>query len=247
MLKRIAAAAAFLVMLPCVAQAGSFNGLVYKSNLGYTIQPPENWMRVDAATVKGMVELDLLPSNITPKVFPRTDVIFFPAFTKTDTSLRADKKRTDANLEKFKEDANAELAQPIAVEDAHPDYSAAIAVSVFNGAPSAITTEMAKSYKEGVLKNAQAIEQLNGNSIKNLTISEATADKTAKNYKAFVFNFEYDIDISGKNYHIKSEQTLIFQGNTTYMVTCSSDHNAPPEGVKANWCRTVVNSLKIVK
>ncbi|MBQ4359863.1 MAG: hypothetical protein II767_06365 [Proteobacteria bacterium] len=244
MLKRIAAAA-FLVLLPCTALAGSFDGTTYKSNLGYSIRPPQNWMRVDAATVKGMAELDLLPSNITPKVFPRTDVIFFPAFTKTDTSLRADRARTDANIEKFKEDPNAALTPPITVDDPHPDYSAAISVSVFQGTPSAITTEMAKSYKEGVLKNAQAIEQSNGNFIKNLTINEATAGSTTKNYKAFMFEFEYDIDISGKNYHIKSEQTLIFKDTTTYMVTCSSDHNAPPDGVKANWCRTVVNSLKI--
>lgn len=244
MLKRIAAAA-FLALLPGIAQAGTFNGTTYRSNLGYTVKPPANWVRVDAATVKAMSELDLLPSNITPKVFPRIDVIFFPPFSKLDTSLRADQARTEANAEKRKADPDAEITPPIINDDPVPDYSASVSVMVVNGEPSAVTTEMAKSYKEGLAKNAQAIEQTNGNFIKNLKFNEATASTTAKNYKTFTFDSEYDIDISGKNYHIHSEQTLIFNRGMTYIVTCASDDNVPPENVKANWCRTFVNSLVI--
>ena len=86
---------------------------------------------------------------------------------------------------------------------------------------------------------------MSGNFLQNLSITSATADTTTKNYKAFMFEFEYDIDIFGQNYHIRSEQTLVFQNKTTYMITCSSDYNAPPD-LKPNWCRTVVNSLKII-
>ncbi|MBR4984124.1 MAG: hypothetical protein IKY83_00085 [Proteobacteria bacterium] len=244
MLKRIAAAA-FLALLPGLAHAGSFDGTNYRSNLGYSVRPPAGWVRVDAATVKGMEEQALLPSNITAKAFPRIDVIFYPPFSETDTSMRADQTRIEANAEKIKTGAADTVTPPAQNDTKRPNYSASLSIMVVKGMPSSVSTEMAKSYRERLLKNSQVLENSNGNFIKNLNIGEATSGTTAKNYKAFIFESEYDIDIDEKNYHIKSEQTLIVKDGQTYIVTCSSDYNRPPEKLKGNWCRTVVNSLKI--
>lgn len=233
MLKRVFLAAFFL-LLPAIVWAGDFSDGIYTSNLGYSVQPPQKWARLDAsnaAAMKGHV-----PENIAIKSTERFDVIFFPNFMKADTSLTAENDRLAKNKEILDADKNAapdELLQPISDKIEPPEFSPMISILVLNIVPSKITPEMVKVYEEQLISMNEQEGDYSGFKVLGSTMSTSLDGGDA---------FIYNIEFRRNRMAYKVEQTIIFHTNETLIVTCMEDANDFNDDKM--WCKNVVGTIK---
>ena len=223
---------ALALLLPSIAMAGSFENGIYKSNLGYLISPPEDWIVLDAANFNAMT--GHVPRNIsTQGVGERIDVIFFPAFSKVDTSKKADDKRIEAN----KNVADGEKQPPITDKSDPPKFAPFISVLAVKNVPSKDSAEMVKAYADKIMANRDdGISDAEGFEIVNFTKDTAYAEDI------FLFNIKYRYDTR----RIEVEQALMFHKEVTYIITCTNDAEDPVENDK-RWCRKVITSMKFEK
>ena len=225
---------AFTMLLPTVAWAGSFVDGVYTSNAGYSIRPPEDWVRLDASNAMAMK--GHIPENITTDGMKRFDVVFFPSFSKTDTSIKADNKRIESNKATLEENKNAQpedLIQPIQDRDIPPSFSPTVSVLVLSSRISATSSEMVKAYEASILENVKD----GADYAKNFKVLDSTKD-AVNTENGFVFKIRFTAGFR----EVNVEQTIITRPNdVTYIVTCTADTN---EHLPNNWCQNVVGSMK---
>ncbi len=234
MFKKLAATVLFL-MLPAAAWAGSMEDGKYTSNLGYTIHPPKDWQRVDAATANAMT--GHVPLNINMSGLERFDVIFFPKFSQVDTSRDADDERLNKNKEMLKEDSGATPVLPIVDKTDPPEFSPTISVLAMKYMPEAVNAERVVAFNENLLENITNAATYAQDFGAESTLREYHPASDAESGATFEFNIHF----RNKNRGIKVEQVLIFHNNTTYIITCTSDENeyVSPE----SWCKETVNSM----
>lgn len=235
MLKRVLFAAIFL-FLPALAYAGSFVDGVYSSNLGYSVTPPKGWVRLDASNASAMQ--GHVPQNIDVLGTSRFDVIFFPPFSKVDTSLAADTERLEKN--KAVRDANKnpdpeDIIPPASDMTQPPEFSPSMSIIVLNSVPSKMKPEMAKVYADKLIAQVREMSDFS-----DFEIKASTMDNTLP--AGDDFNFVLGFRRNQKEY--KLEQTIIFRPNEseTVVVTCINDANEY-EADKM-WCKSAVTSLK---
>lgn len=245
-MKRILFCTSGLLLLPALAQAGAWNeesGL-YKSNLGYQITLPANWLRIDNATAAAMKSS--LPKNLTADALSRFDAIFFPNYiTKGDLknplTLKADNARIALNNERVKNDPLTqpdELDPPIGrIGGANaeiPEFSPTVSIIVTKAAPRQ-SPEAPKLYQQQIVKDIQE----NPN-IKGFKVVNATQNNALPSGNAYLFNVEYSA--SGRS--LAAEQHVIFHNQQTVIVTCTDEIDAYVKD--KNWCGAIVSTLKFV-
>lgn len=236
MMKRLLFAS-LLFLAPSFAVAGSFDAEsgVYTSNLGYTIVPPKGWFRVDNATVQGIKSS--LPGNIAARSLDRFDVIFFQNYDASNplNSLEDD-ARIEKNKETLKEDPKTpaeELAKPIMKIDAEPPaYVSSISVIIQRAEPPR-APEAPKAYEKRLTR--LIAETMNVSDVKVLN---STFDNAHPAGDAYLFTAEFRTPTRV----IQIDQTLLFHGNRTAIITCSSDQNEYAED--KNWCTNAARSFK---
>ncbi len=223
------------LMLPATAWAGSMEDGKYTSNLGYTIHPPKDWQRVDAATASAMT--GHVPLNINMSGLERFDVIFFPKFSNADTSMAADDERLKKNKEMLAEDSSATPLKPIVDMTDPPNFSPTISVLAMKYVPEAVNAERVVAFNEHLLETISSAATYAQDFGAESTLREYHQASDADSGATFEFNIRF----RHKNRGIKVEQTLIFHKNTTYIITCTSDENeyVSPE----SWCKETVNSM----
>lgn len=222
---------ALACFIPAAAMAGSYEDGRYTSSLGYTIEPPMDWVRVDAATVDA--QKGALPENISEIALDRFDVVFFPKPKSfVDTSKKADDARIERNKEQI--DAPENMEEP-AIHMGEPEaFAPTLSVFVIKHAPSGTEPEYAKAYAENIVKMVEA----KASYAKNFKVVNATQDE----YSGPDVYFRFNIELQQKERLLKMEQTVIFHNSNTYVVTCTEDDNES-FGDK-NWCRKAVGSIK---
>ena len=102
-----------------------------EGDLGYEIKPPKGWTYVDMSNIAAMKSS--LPNNISPKMFDRIDVAFFPEYSgdPKQTNLNADRDRQMKNDEALRDDPSIspeELLKPVVKFDNPPSFSPVITI-----------------------------------------------------------------------------------------------------------------------
>lgn len=236
MFKKLALTA-ILLLFPVCAWAGSYIDGIYNSNLGYTVRPPSTWDgkeatwdRVDVSTMDAMK--NQIPKNIAFDGLKRFDVVFFPRFTKTDTSLKADSERIELNKDATPEDVIPPYENKVDV----PEFYPSVSILVLKNAISDTTSEMAEAYKKYLLETVpQAADYA-----RDFKIVDTTKD---------VFSgengFLYKIQFKYGSHDVDMEQIVLSRRSSTYIITCTKDTNS--DHVAANWCKNVANSMVFQK
>lgn len=225
------AAAATLVLLPSLAFAGNFENGLYTSNLDYQIRPPENWTRLDASNASAMS--GHVPDNIQVSGTDRFDVIFFPEFSNTDTSKKADDERLAKNKEAKEANKPDEIKPPIVDSVTPPEFVPSVSVLVISEVPSVQTPEIVKAYEKKLIESHDGFSYADSFQVLNATKETAYAED------AFLFKFSFNYN----RREIDVEQALMFHLNSTYVITCTSDAQEPVNNDK-KWCRSVITSIK---
>lgn len=208
----------------------------YTSDLGYTITAPSGWLMVDASNVGGMKPS--LPGNIRADMLSRADVVFFPNFTGSEaleTSKQADDARREKNKEALEGDPNMpkeELLTPVTTLDNPPEFSPMVTILSVKTTPDP-KPEGVKAYEKQILKTAGERLNAEGFKIVNSTYNDALSAGSA-----YLFNVEF----RHQSRLIAAEQTLVFHGEQTLIVTCIQDSNEYQKD--KNWCSKMVSSLK---
>ncbi|GEM_PF-6972619 len=235
MMKKIFALILFAIMFPALAWAGSYDGSVYVSNLGYTVKPPSiwdgqiaTWDRVDASNAVAMK--NHIPKNIAIEGIDRFDVVFFPRFTKVDTSLKADRERVESN----KRETNPEdVVPPYEDKSKVPDFYPSVSILVLNLRISDQSPEMVEAYKQSLLQNVPDVVGF----AQDLKIVEATKDIFGSE-NGFFYKIHFRVD----SHEVEMEQIVLSRRSSTYIISCTKDQN--DNHLPVNWCRNVANSMR---
>ena len=238
---------AFACLLPASAWGGSFINGTYESNAGYTIQPPKDWVRLDASTAKGMEHM--LPKNISIEGINRFDVVFFPPLQK-DTSLSADDERIKKNkqaLEDNPEVDKAELIPPLDEQvnkEEIPEFSPTISILVLQTEISSTSPEMVAAYKKSVL---DTIPTAGGSYSESFKIKEATVDRfDSTDGFRFKINFSHHSSRTSSR-EIEVLQTVQTFSHNTYIITCTSDVNDTKNHLDKDWCENTIKTMEFKK
>ena len=239
MFKRLAVfATAFL--FSATAFAGNLEDGIYKSNVGYTITPPEGWFKLDGSNALGLK--GHLPQNLSADSVKRLDVIFFPATGKCDPSLKGDNARIDSNNKKLK--ANKRTPESELEKPAHeyseemPEFVSTISVMVLNHAFSDENLE--KDRMANALKEALIDVRSDSSKIKGFSPSVERTDDGFSSKASFSL---------GKR-KLKSEQFITLKSDRTYIVTCTYDPAQSDDKtafVTNGLCKKTARTLKVSK
>ena len=224
----------FAFFIPALAWAGSYDGTVYTSNLGYSVKPPSKWDgndaiwdRVDASNAVAMK--NHIPKNIAIEGLDRFDVVFFPRFTKANTSLDADRKRAEMNKDATPED----FIPPYEDKSPIPDFYPSVSILVLNTSISDQSPEMVEAYKQSLLQNVPDVVGF----AQEFKIVDTTKDSISAG-ESFIFKIHFRVD----SHDVEMEQIVISQRSSTYIISCTKDSN--DNHLPLNWCKNVANSMK---
>ncbi|MBO4349350.1 MAG: hypothetical protein J6A01_00185 [Proteobacteria bacterium] len=224
----------FVLLFPALAWAGSYDGTVYTSNLGYTVKPPSTWDghnaiwdRVDASNAVAMK--NHIPQNIAIEGIDRFDVVFFPRFTKTDTSLEADRKRAELNKDAAPED----IEPPYEDKAKVPEFYPSVSILVLNMSISDQSPEMVEAYKQSLLQNVPDVVGF----AQDFNIVDATKD-AVNSENGFIFKIHFRVD----SHEVEMEQIILSRRSSTYIISCTKDSN--DNHLPLNWCKNVANSMQ---
>lgn len=226
------------VLLPFSAMAGTFDDEegVYTSYLGYEIKPPKGWTYVDMSNIAAMKSS--LPNNISPKMFERIDVAFFPEYSgdPKQTNLNADRDRQMKNDEALRDDPSIspeELLKPVVKFDNPPSFSPVITIMSVR-AKIDQAAEAPKAYEKEIIQRMKK-----NSSIENFKVTSSTYDDALAPGAAYVFSYEFSYKRSKT---VAVDQTILFNDDQTLVISCTQDVEEYVNNKK--WCAQAVNSIR---